>query len=138
MKQLKQAALVAALAVLVVPAVASAEVIDMKFGQYSSEGDKYGTATGNVGMTESSIGEILVNVMNWLMAILGIGAIISFVIAGILYLVAGGDEAKTEKAKMMMVYAVSALVVALVGYVIVNTVTKLTGSKASLGGSDTY
>jgi len=138
MKQLKKIAFVAALAALSVPALASAAVNDMKFGEYNSSGDTYGSKTTPAGMTENSIGEILVNVMNWLMAILGIGAIISFVIAGILYLVAGGDEAKTEKAKMMMVYAIVAIVVALVGYVIVNTVTKLTGSGASLGGSDAY
>ncbi|NTW14280.1 MAG: hypothetical protein HGA31_04610, partial [Candidatus Moranbacteria bacterium] len=55
----------------------------------------------------------------------------SFVIAGILYLVAGGDEAKTDSAKKMMVYAIIAIVVALVGFVAVQTITNLTGSDAA-------
>ncbi len=129
MKQLKKMFLVASAAVLVAPSVVMATTPDdLGFGTYDSSGDEYGSVATSVGMTDNSIGQILVNVMNWLMAILGIGAIISFVIAGILYLVAGGDEAKTEKAKTMMVYAIVALVVALVGYVIVNTVTRLTGA----------
>lgn len=123
MKQLKKAAFVFAASMLVIPTFALAQ-----FGQYDSSETAYREVTTDAGMTENSIGQILVDVMNWLMAILGIGAIISFVIAGILYLVAGGDEAKTENAKKMMVYAIIAIVVALVGYVVVNTVTRLTGS----------
>lgn len=130
MKQMKQTLWIVAAVVLVAPVVVSAQPNDLRFGVYDSGETEYGEVTTSAGMTESSIGEILVNIMNWLMAILGIGAIISFVIAGILYLVAGGDEGKTDKAKMMMVYAIIALVVALVGYVIVNTVTQLTGSGA--------
>lgn len=125
MKHMKKVMMIVAIGFLVAPVMASAQ-----FGSYDSSETAYGNVADNAGMTDNSIGQIMVNIMNWLMAILGIGAIISFVIAGILYLVAGGDEAKTDKAKMMMVYAIVALVVALVGYVIVNTVVSLTGSEA--------
>jgi uncharacterized membrane protein YjgN (DUF898 family) len=130
MKQIKQTLWIVTAVALVAPIAISAQTNDLRFGVYDSGETEYGEKTTAAGMTENSIGEILVNVMNWLMAILGIGAIISFVIAGILYLVAAGDEGKTEKAKTMMVYAIIALVVALVGYVIVNTVVQLTGSGA--------
>lgn len=131
MKFLKKAVVIAAAGLLVVPFAASAQ-----FGQYDTGGTDYQSVSTDSGMTTSSVGQILVNIMNWFMMILGIGAIISFVIAGIMYLTAAGDEGKTEKAKNLMVYAIIALVVALVGYVIVNTVVNLTGSGA--GDSISY
>ncbi len=85
------------------------------------------TATG-AKISTGTVSGILTTVMNWLLGILGIGAIISFVIAGILYLTAAGDEGKTEKAKNMMTYAIVAVVVALVGYVAVNTISGLLGA----------
>ncbi|MEI6649938.1 MAG: hypothetical protein WCL23_00710 [Candidatus Moraniibacteriota bacterium] len=114
-------------ALLLVPSVTGA----LGFGTIDSAGTTYQTVSTTAGMTESSAGQILVNVMNWLMMLLGIGAIISFVIAGVMYLIAAGDETKTESAKKMMVYASIAIVVALVGYVAVNTVASLTGSDAA-------
>lgn len=131
MKFLKKAVVIAAAGLLVVPVAASAQ-----FGQYDTGGTDYQSVSTDSGMTTSSVGQILVNIMNWFMMILGIGAIISFVVAGIMYLTAAGDEGKTEKAKNLMVYAIIALVVALVGYVIVNTVVNLTGSGA--GDSISY
>ncbi|MEI6649939.1 MAG: hypothetical protein WCL23_00715 [Candidatus Moraniibacteriota bacterium] len=130
MKFLKQILMFSIVAALVAPVAVFAAVPTSGFGKYDTGGTAYTTVSQNAGMTKSSIGQMLVNVMNWLMMLLGIGAIISFVIAGILYLVAGGDEAKTDNAKKMMVYAIIAIVVALVGYVAVNTITNLTGSNA--------
>ncbi len=81
-----------------------------------------GTETG---MTALSFGQILTNIASWLIGILGVGAIISFVVAGILYLTAAGDEAKTEKAKSIMTFAIIAVVVALVGYIAINLIAQL-------------
>ena len=136
MKFLKQILMFSIVAALVAPVTVFAAAPTTGFGSYDTGQTAYTTAAGTAGMTKSSVGQILVNVMNWLMMLLGIGAIISFVIAGILYLVAGGDEAKTDNAKKMMVYAIIAIVVALVGYVAVNTITNLTGSNA--GDSISY
>jgi hypothetical protein len=99
-----------------------------KFGTVPS-GDTYATVASGGGLTSNSIGKILTDIMNWVLGILGVGAIISFVIAGILYLTAAGDESKTEKAKGMMTYAIVAVVVALVGYVVINTVAGLLGGQ---------
>jgi hypothetical protein len=103
-----------------------------QFGQVPS-GSNYSTVASTGRLTSDSIGTILVRIMNWVLGILGIGAIISFVIAGILYLTAAGDESKTEKAKGMMTYAIVAVVIALVGYVVINTVVGLLGSSATSG-----
>ncbi|NTW13400.1 MAG: hypothetical protein HGA31_00005, partial [Candidatus Moranbacteria bacterium] len=118
MKFLKKIVMISFAAVLVSPVIALAQNTPTSgFGTFDTGNTQYQTVSQTAGMTEQSFGQILVNIMYWLMMLLGIGAIISFVIAGILYLVAGGDEAKTDSAKKMMVYAIIAIVVALVGFV---------------------
>ncbi len=122
MKSMKQIGYGVLAMTLAMPVIASAQ-----FGQVPS-GSQYQGVASTGGLTTDNIGTILVRIMNWVLGILGIGAIISFVIAGILYLTAAGDESKTEKAKGMMTYAIVAVVVALVGYVVINTVVGLLGS----------
>jgi hypothetical protein len=130
MKSMKQIGYGVLAVVLAAPMLVQAA--DNKFGTVPS-GDPYSTVASNGGMTQDSIGKILTTIMNWVLGILGVGAIISFVIAGILYLTAAGDESKTEKAKGMMTYAIVAVVVALVGYVVINTVAGLLGGAADAG-----
>ncbi|NTV55472.1 MAG: hypothetical protein HGA16_03155 [Candidatus Moranbacteria bacterium] len=127
MKSMKQIGYGVLAAALLAPFSALAQ-----FGQVPS-GSNYSTVASTGRLTSDSIGTILVRIMNWVLGILGIGAIISFVIAGILYLTAAGDESKTEKAKGMMTYAIVAVVIALVGYVVINTVVGLLGSSATSG-----
>ena len=60
--------------------------------------------------------------MNYLLAILGFIGIIAFVISGILYLTAAGDEKRAEKAKNAMTAAITGVIVALIGFVIIQAV----------------
>ncbi|NTW14765.1 MAG: hypothetical protein HGA38_00155 [Candidatus Moranbacteria bacterium] len=127
MKSMKQIGYGVLAAALSLPSAALAQ-----FGQVPS-GSNYNSVASTGGLTTDNFGVILIRVMNWVLGILGIGAIISFVIAGIMYLTAGGDEGKTEKAKGMMTYAIIAVIVALVGYVVINTVVGLLGSNKVSG-----
>ncbi len=70
-----------------------------------------------------SILNIAGRTMNWLLAILGFIGIIGFVIAGILYLTAAGDEGRIEQAKSAMMYSIIGVIVALIGFVIIQAVT---------------
>lgn len=74
------------------------------------------------GLPESSIYGIIERTMNYLLAILGFLAIIGFVISGILYLTAAGDEKRVGNAKNAMFFSIMGVIVALVGYVIVRAV----------------
>lgn len=119
---------------LVAALVAAPSAALAQFGSAPGSGTAYSATAGNAGMTTSlTFYEILTNVMNWLIAMLGIGAIISFVIAGILYLTAAGDETKTEKAKNIMTYAIIAVVVALVGFIVLRLIANFVGN-TSVGG----
>ena len=74
------------------------------------------------GTPDASIYDIIKTTMNYLLAILGFLAIIGFVISGILYLTAAGDEKRVGNAKNAMFYSIMGVIVALVGYVIVRAV----------------
>jgi hypothetical protein len=68
---------------------------------------------------------IFTNVANFLLSIIGIIAIISFVISGIQYFLVATDEKMMETAKKTMVASIIGLVVALFGYIAVKTVEML-------------
>ncbi|MEI6649937.1 MAG: pilin [Candidatus Moraniibacteriota bacterium] len=92
------------------------------------------------GLSDREPGPVIATVIYWLMGILGILAILLFVVAGIQYLLAGGDEKKTESAKNMMQYAATGVAVGLLAYMIVYTVQQLVsgGSGSGSGGSAAY
>jgi cytochrome bd-type quinol oxidase subunit 2 len=94
-----------------------------------------GTTTPGAGITfppntglptnEKLVKGIFENVANFLLSIIGIIAIISFVISGIQYFLVATDEKMMETAKKTMVASIIGLVVALFGYIAVKTVEML-------------
>ncbi|HWQ59631.1 MAG TPA: pilin [Candidatus Fimivivens sp.] len=79
----------------------------------------------STGLPETPIGTVIINVMNWLLGMLGLIAIIMFVVAGYQYLTAAGDEKNTENAKNNIKYAVIGVAVALLGYTVIYTVQRI-------------
>ena len=72
---------------------------------------------------------IVENVLYWLIEIIGIVSIISFLIAGILYLTAAGEETQITKAKSAMKYSIIGIIVALAGFVVLQAaIYMLSGS----------
>jgi multisubunit Na+/H+ antiporter MnhB subunit len=63
--------------------------------------------------------------MLWLLGLLGFVAVIGFVISGIMYLVAAGDEKRQENAKRAMYYSIIGVIVGLSGLVIVYAVINM-------------
>lgn len=88
----------------------------------------------SIGLSGMPVLELITRVMNWLLGILGVLAVIAFVISGTQYLVSAGDEDMAETAKRNMTYAVVGLVIALAGLIIVNAIAGLTGA----GGVTNY
>lgn len=74
------------------------------------------------GLSDASVLSILMGFMNWLLAILGIIGIIAFVISGLQYLTAAGDERQIDTAKVNMKYSAIGIVVALSGFLIIQAV----------------
>ena len=85
-----------------------------------------------VGLPGGSIYQIISATLAWLLGIFGFIAIIGFVIAGIFYLTAAGDEGQAEKGKEGMKYSIIGVIVALMGWVIVQAVDRwLSGTNNS-------
>ena len=75
------------------------------------------TKPGNTGLPTGTIFNIIKGIMNWLLGILGFVAVIGFVVSGIMFLIAAGDEDRQKTAKKAMFYSITGVIVGLVGYV---------------------
>lgn len=115
MNKIKKIAYGATSAALIAPAVAFAQ-----WGEGIGEAESAGTPGG-------SIFEIIKGIMNWLLVLVGVIAIIGFVISGIMYLTAAGDEGRIETAKKAMINSIIGVIVALLGFVIVQAVDTMLG-----------
>lgn len=81
------------------------------------------------GLPAGSIMGIITNGMNYLLILVGILGVIGFVISGLLYLTAAGDEDRIDKGKEALIASITGVIVALVGVVVLNAV------KGMLGGN---
>ncbi len=111
---------------------AASTVVALAPALASAQWDRGQGNAQNSGVPGGSIYGIINSTMNWLLAILGFLGIIGFVIAGILYLTAAGDEDQIGKAKNAMMYSIIGVIVALLGFVIIQAVNNwLGGTNAS-------
>lgn len=85
----------------------------------------------NTNLPQGTVLDIVTNIMKWLLIVVGILAVIAFVIAGILYLTSAGNEDRISSAKKAMVYAIIGVVVALVGLVVIVAVQSLLGGQST-------
>ena len=77
------------------------------------------------GLPSNSIFNIVTYIADWLLGIIGVVAVISFVVAGILYFTSTGDDAKIKKAKGAMNASIVGVIVALSGLVVIYAVDNL-------------
>jgi hypothetical protein len=70
------------------------------------------------GLPAGTLYDILRTAANWLLGTLGFLATISFVWAGLLFLVSGGSEARIGRAKRALLYAIVGVLVSLMGLVV--------------------
>ncbi len=75
-----------------------------------------------IGLSEMKVSDLIQNFMLWLLYIVGFVAIIAFVISGLQYLLAAGNEKMAEKAKANMQYAMIGVVVALSALIIIRAI----------------
>lgn len=66
--------------------------------------------------------QVGMNVLNFLLSILGIVAIIALVLSGIIYFFSAGDERRMEVAKKSAKYAIVGIVLALGSIVLIKTI----------------
>jgi|GEM_PF-471223 len=92
----------------------------------------------NVGLPGGDLTGVIANFTNWLLAIFGFLAIISFLVSGMMYFFSAGDDTAQEKAKKQMTWSIIGVVIGLIGLVVVYTVDMfLNGGSASFGTGST-
>ncbi|HRY82436.1 MAG TPA: pilin [Candidatus Moranbacteria bacterium] len=77
-----------------------------------------GLQDDNYGLPTGTIFGIIENILKWLLGVLSVVSLIGFIIAGIMYLTAAGDETRAGNAKKAMMYSIIGVIVGLAGYVV--------------------
>lgn len=124
--QLTLASFVAVLGLAFTPLLApSAQAINVFNGacEGGSGGGEGGSSSSICGAAEQDSAEnIIKNVINAILVVLGMIAVVMIVIGGIRYATSNGDASGIKGAKDTILYAVVGLVVAILSYAIVNFV----------------
>ncbi len=104
--------------------------IEKPTGNFGADAVKYGNEEN------SNITGVMERIIKFILGFVGALSVLVIIIGGIFYIISGGESGKTEAAKGWILYAVVGLIVALLGWVIVNTV--ITGlNKTGTGGGNT-
>lgn len=79
-----------------------------------------------------SVGAAVEIVLNYILSGIGILSLLGIVVGGLMYIISGGEETKTKEAKKIITASVTGLVIALVAYAIVNTISQLFGGSGGI------
>lgn len=81
-------------------------------------------------LPENYAGVVIFTVLQWLLLIFTFLAVISFVVSGIMFFVAGGDTTRAEKARKAVQYSIIGIVAGLSGYVVITFVDAIMRGRA--------
>jgi len=98
-------------------------LMDVINGAYRGEGQPTELFNGSAALIPRAI--------NLMLFIVGILAIFMLIFGGIRYVVSGGDANRVKDAKNTILYAIIGLVVAILGYAIVQWIISVVGAGAS-------
>ena len=76
----------------------------------------YPNASGNIGLGNADPEDMIVSVINWILGILALVAVIMILVGGFLWMTAGGNEEKVDKAKKLLIAAIIGLVIILAAW----------------------
>jgi type IV secretion system pilin len=78
----------------------------------------------DVGLPKGELQFLLLGIVNYALILVGVLALAFLVYGGFLYITSRGDESQTEKAKQVIVYAVTGILVIGIAAAIVNFVIR--------------
>lgn len=81
---------------------------------------------GSVGLGTLDLKTTIINVISWLLSLLGIVALVMIIVGGFTWMTAAGDEMQLELAKKRISNAVVGIVVILVAWALVSFVINTT------------
>ncbi|MBR0488399.1 hypothetical protein IJJ39_01845 [Candidatus Saccharibacteria bacterium] len=86
--------------------------------------DAYGQCTNSNSGSENDFRDAITNIINGIIAVLGVVAVVVIVIGGVLYMTSAGDPGKVKRAKDTILYAAIGLIICVLSFAIVNFVIK--------------
>lgn len=84
--------------------------------------DAYGQCTNSNSGSEDDFKDAITNIVNGIIAVLGVVAVVVIVIGGVLYMTSAGDPGKVKRAKDTILYAAIGLIICVLSFAIVNFV----------------
>lgn len=114
MKKMKNLMYAAAAAVAAAPVAASA--------LNTVSGNLMGSAQTSNLTAGTNVSTYVNTLMSYIIGLVCVIAILGFLISAVMYFTAAGDEEKITKANSAMTYSIIGVVVALVGFVVLNVV----------------
>lgn len=80
------------------------------------------TLPSGTGLSSDDLATVITRLTNWILGIFGFLAIISFLVSGIMYFLAAGDDKAQEKAKKQMTWSIVGVVIGLSGLVVITAI----------------
>lgn len=96
----------------------------------TSSGWDLGNVSG-YGLPDSTITDIIKNILEWLLAMFGVIGVIGFLISGVMYLISAGDDDMMKRAKNGMKFSIIGVIVGLAGLVVIKAAYYLLSSSSS-------
>lgn len=78
--------------------------------------------SSTLGLGTADLKQSVLNIINWVLGLLGIIAVIMILVGGFQWMTASGNEEKVEKAKKVISAAIVGLIIILLAWAIVNFV----------------
>ena len=85
------------------------------------------TLPSDTGLSSDDLTTVVTRLTNWILGIFGFLAIISFLVSGIMYFLAAGDDKAQEKAKKQMTWSIVGVVIGLAGLVVITAINLILG-----------
>ena len=86
-----------------------------------------GATKFNAKGTEITANGVIYKVVKFVLSFLAALAVVIIIINGFIYITSGGDEARVGVARTWLVYAIVGLIIVLLAWVVVRTISTLTG-----------
>ncbi len=94
------------------------------FAQLAAPSDSYGLVH-----PPFSPSTLILGVARWILGFVAALTVLVIIVSGILYITSGGDSNRAEKAKGWLINAVIGLIVVLISYVIVASISRALGAQ---------
>ncbi len=105
----------------------NADIFNMIQGALGGGGWEQGIncANGASELENTKVSTIVTAIMRGILVLVGIFAVIGFVVAGLIYIASAGNEDQIQRAKRTALYALIGIIVALAGLVIITAVERV-------------